>query len=104
MIDDSGSRQEKEETSFMVSQTVKVTNATGIHARPASLFLANAGKFTSDIKVSKNDKSCNAKSLLGLLSLGINKDSEITIIAEGADEKEAVAALVKLVETKFGEE
>jgi phosphocarrier protein HPr len=88
----------------MTSQTVKITNEAGIHARPASLFLKTATSFQSNIRVTKNDRSGNAKSLLGLLSIGISKNSEITIVAEGEDEKEAVAALVKLVESKFGEE
>ena len=88
----------------MTSQTIKVNNQSGLHARPASLFLQKATSFKSNITVVKNGKSGNAKSLLGLLSLGINKNSEITISAEGEDEKEAVADLVKLVESKFGEE
>jgi phosphocarrier protein HPr len=88
----------------MTEQTVKVTNQTGIHARPASLFLQTASSFESDITVAQNGKSGNAKSLLGLLALGITKDNEITITAKGKDEKEAVKALVKLVESKFGEE
>jgi phosphocarrier protein HPr len=88
----------------MISQNVTVTNQTGIHARPASLFLDTAARFKSDITVAKNGKSGNAKSLLSLLSLGIKKDSEITITANGEDEKEAVTCLVTLVETKFGEQ
>jgi phosphocarrier protein HPr len=88
----------------MTSQTVMVTNESGIHARPASLFLQAATSFKSNITITKNEKSGNAKSLLGLLSLGIKKGSEITINAEGEDEKEAVTALVKLVASKFGEE
>jgi phosphocarrier protein HPr len=87
----------------MTLQTVTVTNESGIHARPASLFLQKATSFKSNITVTKKGKNGNAKSLLGLLALGINKGSEITIGAEGEDEKEAVAALVKLVESKFGE-
>ncbi len=88
----------------MISQKITVLNQTGIHARPAALFLNVSTKFNSNITVTKKEKSGNAKSLLGLLSLGINKGSEITINAEGDDEKEAVAALVKLVEERFGEE
>jgi phosphocarrier protein HPr len=88
----------------MTSQTVKIINEAGIHARPASLFLQAATAFKSNITVTKNGRSGNAKSLLGLLSLGVNKGSEITIVAEGEDEKEAVAALAKLIESKFGEE
>jgi phosphocarrier protein HPr len=88
----------------MTSQAVKVTNESGIHARPASLFLQAATSFQSNITITKDGKTGNAKSLLGLLSLGIKKGSDITINADGADEKEAVEALVKLVESKFGEE
>jgi phosphocarrier protein len=87
----------------MISQNVIVTNQTGIHARPAALFISAASKFKANLTVTKNGKSGNAKSLLSLLSLGISKDSEITISAEGEDEKEAVAKLVELVDSKFGE-
>jgi phosphocarrier protein HPr len=87
----------------MISQTVTVTNQTGIHARPAALFISAAAKFKSEITVGKGAKRGNAKSLLNILSLGISKDSEITISAEGEDEKEAVAQLVELVGSKFGE-
>jgi phosphocarrier protein HPr len=88
---------------MMISKNVLITNETGIHARPASLFIQTASSFKSDITVAKNGKSGNAKSLLGLLALGINNGSEITITAEGEDEEAAVAALIKLVESKFGE-
>ncbi|TCL71541.1 phosphocarrier protein [Hydrogenispora ethanolica] len=88
----------------MTWQTVTVTNQTGLHARPASLFINAAAAFRSKITVTKNDRSGSAKSLLGILALGISKGSEITITAEGEDEAEAVAALVQLVESKFGEQ
>lgn len=87
----------------MISQNVTVTNQTGIHARPAALFISTAAKFKSEITVIKGAKRGNAKSLLSILSLGISKDSEITISAEGEDENEAVAKLVELVKSKFGE-
>ncbi len=88
----------------MISQNIMVMNQTGIHARPASLFINTASSFKSNITVIKNGKSGNAKSLLGLLALGINKGSEITINVEGEDEKEALEALTHLVKSKFGEE
>lgn len=88
----------------MVSQNVIVMNQTGIHARPASLFIKAAIGFKADIKVHKNGKSGSAKSLLSILALGISQSSEITISAEGEDEQAAVASLVELVESKFGEE
>lgn len=87
----------------MTSQTIIVSNRTGIHARPAALFLSTASQFKSEISIEKNGKKGNAKSLLSLLALGIKQDSEITIIATGEDENEALSELVKLVETKFGE-
>lgn len=88
----------------MISKNVVVTNKTGIHARPASLFISTASKFKSDITIAKNGKTGSAKSIISLLGLAITKGSEITISADGADEKEAIDTLVKLVESKFGEE
>ena len=87
----------------MTSQTVTVINQTGIHARPASLFIKAASAFRSQITITKNGASGSAKSLLSILALGIHKGSVITIVAAGEDEKEAVATLVQLVESKFGE-
>jgi len=87
----------------MVSKTVTVTNAVGLHARPATFFIQKANEFKSGIWVEKEDRRVNAKSLLGVLSLGIVKGTTITLIADGADEKEAVQALVDLVNDNFGE-
>lgn len=90
---------------IMISRDVMVTNKTGMHARPASDFAAVAGKFKSNITVyNKAGKKANGKSLINILVLGITKDSTITITAEGEDEAEAIEHLVKLVESKFGEE
>ena len=91
------------EKSSVVKQQVVVTNETGLHARPASLFVETAGKYEADIKVIKDSQKANAKSIMGLMSLGINQSTEITIQAEGADAEQAVEALVGLVEDKFGE-
>ena len=88
----------------MISKNVVVTNKTGIHARPASMFISAASKFKSDITLTKNGKTGSAKSIISLLGLAITKGSEITISANGVDENEAVEALVKLVESKFAEE
>jgi phosphocarrier protein HPr len=88
----------------MISRNVTVTNKTGIHARPASLLISNATKFKSDITIEKNGKKGNAKSMINVLGLAITAGTEITITASGEDEKEAVDTLVKLVESKFGEE
>jgi phosphotransferase system HPr (HPr) family protein len=88
----------------MYSQNVTVTNKTGLHARPAAVFVQTASKYKSNITLKKGDKTGSAKSILGVLSLGITKDSEITVIADGPDENEAVAKLIELINSKFGEE
>lgn len=88
----------------MVSKEVTVLNSTGIHARPAAVFVKTASGFKSDIKVEKDGKAVSAKSIISVLSLCINKGSTITISAVGEDEAEAVKALTELVESKFGEE
>ncbi|SKA98739.1 phosphocarrier protein [Caloramator quimbayensis] len=88
----------------MVSKEVVVLNSTGIHARPAAIFVKTASGFKSDITVSKDGKSVSAKSIISVLSLCINKDSKITISANGEDENEAIKALVDLIDSKFGEE
>ncbi len=72
---------------------VKVVNEVGLHARPAALFVAKAASFKSDIRIhnaTKDGKWVSAKSILGVLTLGVEKDHEIEITAEGADEAEAV--------------
>jgi phosphotransferase system HPr (HPr) family protein len=88
----------------MQEKTILITHEVGLHARPASLFVQTASKFASEIKVSCEDKIANAKSILTVLTLGAHQGSEITITAEGPDADEAVAALVDLVESNFGEE
>ena len=87
----------------MYKKGVILKNATGLHARPASLFIKEASKFSSDIKVVKDDKEYNAKSIMGILSMGAGKGDTITIRANGSDAKEAVESLVKLVNDNFNE-
>ena len=87
----------------MLSTNVVVNNAAGLHARPATFFIQKANEFKSTIWVEKEERKVNAKSLLGVLSLGIVKGTEITIIADGPDEMDAVDAIVTLVETNFSE-
>lgn len=74
-----------------------LTNKSGLHARPASEFAKLATKFKSNIIVEANDRKCNAKSIMGLLSLGVSLGKEITISTEGIDEKEALDALASLL-------
>ena len=87
----------------MKSRQVVITNASGLHARPATFFVQKANCYKSSIWVEKEDCRVNAKSLLGVLSLGISKGTAITLIADGADEAEAVEGLAALVDSEFGE-
>ena len=80
-----------------------VNNQVGLHARPATFFIQKANEFKSSIWVEKDERRVNAKSLLGVLSLGIVKGTAINHIADGADEKEAVEALVAIIDSNFGE-
>ena len=87
----------------MISRSVTIRNSQGLHARPATFFIQKANSYKSSIWVEKEDCRVNAKSLLGVLSLGIVKGTTITLIADGADETDAVAGLVALVESEFTE-
>ncbi len=87
----------------MFVKDVVVQNQVGLHARPATFFIQKANEFKSSIWVEKEERRVNAKSLLGVLSLGIVGNTAIRIIADGADEEAAVAALVQLVESGFAE-
>lgn len=87
----------------MVSSEVTVSNAVGLHARPATFFIQRANSFKSSIWVEKDDRRVNAKSLLGVLSLGIVKGTTITIIADGTDDEDAVKTLVNVIESDFAE-
>ena len=87
----------------MFSKEVVVQNQVGLHARPATFFIQKANEFTSGIWISKDDRKVNAKSLLGVLSLGVTRGTSITIMADGADEQIAVDELAELVKTNFAE-
>ncbi len=87
----------------MYTKDVEVKNQVGLHARPATFFIQKANEFKSSIWVEKEDRRVNAKSLLGVLSLGIMGGTTIRIIAGGPDEETAVDELVKLVESGFAE-
>lgn len=87
----------------MVSGVVTVNNSVGLHARPATFFIQRANSFKSSVWVEKDDRRVNAKSLLGVLSLGIVKGTEITIVADGTDENEAVKTLINVIESNFTE-
>ncbi|MBO4854260.1 MAG: HPr family phosphocarrier protein [Oscillospiraceae bacterium] len=87
----------------MYTQEITVKNEVGLHARPATYFIQKANEFKSGIWVEKEERRVNAKSLLGVLSLGIVQGTTITLIADGSDQEEAVKALVELIENNFGE-
>ena len=85
----------------MCVKEVMVQNQVGLHARPATFFIQKANEFKSSIWVEKEERRVNAKSLLGVLSLGIVGGTKIDIIADGSDEQEAVDSLVALGDSGF---
>ena len=87
----------------MISCDVTITNSIGLHARPATFFIQKANAFKSGIWVEKDERKVNAKSLLGVLSLGIAKGMTITLIADGVDERAALDALSELINSGFEE-
>ncbi len=87
----------------MFVKDVLVENQVGLHARPATFFIQKANEFKSTVWVEKEERRVNAKSLLGVLSLGIVGGTVIRIIADGADEQKAVESLVSLVQSGFTE-
>ena len=87
----------------MYSKEVKVTNQVGLYARPATFFIQKANEYKSTILVEKEERRVNAKSLLGILSLGITKGTTINLIADGPDEKDAVEGLIDLIGSNFSE-
>ena len=87
----------------MYVKDVLVQNQVGLHARPATFFIQKANEVKSSVWVEKEERRANAKSLLGVLSLGIVGGTNIRIIADGVDEQEAVDGLVALVESGFAE-
>lgn len=90
--------------SIMYVKDVMVQNQVGLHARPATFFIQKANEFKSSIWIEKEERRVNAKSLLGILSLGIVGGTAIRIIADGADEQAAVDGLIELVQSGFAEE
>ena len=87
----------------MITKEVVINNQVGLHARPATFFIQKANEFKSSIWVEKEERRVNAKSLLGVLSLGIVKGTTINIIADGADEDAAIATLAELIDADFNE-
>ncbi|KAA6447505.1 HPr family phosphocarrier protein [Bacillus atrophaeus] len=82
----------------MVQQKVEVRLKTGLQARPAALFVQEANRYTSDVFLEKDGKKVNAKSIMGLMSLAVSTGTEVTLIAEGEDEQEALETLTAYVQ------
>ena len=87
----------------MISKDVTVKNQVGLHARPATFFIQKANEYKASVWVEKNERKVNAKSLLGVLSLGITKGTEIKLIADGADEEDALDGLIELMSSDFSD-
>jgi phosphocarrier protein HPr len=88
----------------MFARIVTISNPTGLHARPATLFVETAKRFRSDVRVARGGDAVDAKSVVGLMLLEAVGGTAITITAEGVDEVAAVTALAELVEQRFEEE
>ena len=89
--------------SFVISKEVTINNQVGLHARPATFFIQKANEFKSSIWIEREERRVNAKSLLGVLSLGIVKGTAVNIVADGVDENEAIATLSELIDSDFSE-
>ena len=87
----------------MYSKEVEVQNQVGLHARPATFFIQKANEFKSSIWVEVEDRKINAKSLLGVLSLGVRQGDSVTLIADGIDENEAIEGLCSLILSGFAD-
>ena len=85
----------------MLSKKFKIMHEDGLSARPAALFVQVSSKFNSRIWVKVGSKNVNAKSIMGIISLGVGLDDEITITAEGSDQEEAMGALTELIDSNF---
>ena len=84
---------------FMLSRDVTIVNNVGLHARPATFFIQKANSYKATIWLEEGGRRINAKSLLGVLSMGIVKGTSITLISDGADEEEALNGLTELITT-----
>lgn len=88
----------------MASKEITIINQLGLHARPAALLVRTASRFKSEIFLRKDNLEVNGKSIMGVMMLAAEMGSKLTIIVQGSDEKEALEAMIKVFESKFGEE
>ncbi len=85
----------------MFVKEIVVKNQVGLHARPATFFIQKANEYKSSIWIERDERKANAKSLLGVLSLGVTKGVSVTLSADGPDEEEAVNSLIELISSDF---
>lgn len=88
----------------MTQQTVTIVNKLGMHARPSAMFVTEATRFEAEVYVSKDGTKVNGKSIMGVMMLAAEKGSELLLEVNGPDEEAALAALVKVIASGFGEE
>lgn len=86
----------------MPQMELLITHSAGLHARPASMFVQEANKYSAEIQVTYAGRTVNAKSILGVLTLGAHRGALIEVCTKGKDAAEALEALKSLVETNFG--
>lgn len=87
----------------MTEVQVIITNSTGLHARPAAMFVQRAASFRCKVKIAGNNKVSDGKSILAVMGMGLTQNTKLTIMAEGDDEEECIVALKELIESNFGE-
>lgn len=88
----------------MITQTTKIVNKLGLHARPSALLVTTAGRYEAEVYFTKNGLRVNGKSIMGVMTLAAEKGSELIIEVDGPDEEDAIEAIVKVIENGFGEE
>jgi phosphocarrier protein HPr len=84
--------------------TLVIHHKVGLHARPAAMFVQTAKEFRSTIRAAHGEREANAKSILSVLTLGVDQGAQVTLRAEGEDAEQALEALATLIESNFGEE
>ena len=97
------SLENREREAHMISRDIVINNASGLHARPATFFIQKANSYSCSIWIEKDDRKVNAKSLLGVLSMGIAKGMSVTLVADGQGEEDAIQGLVALIDSGFEE-
>lgn len=97
-------KADKFELSNTIRKEITILNELGLHARPAAMFVKLANEYLSDITVEKGSETVNGKSIMGIMMLAAGKGSKLKITATGPDASEAIEAIEKLIESKFGEE